>query len=215
MKIFEYLFFGVFGYVLGSILCSYFLLKFFCKKNVFKISKDQNPGTANAFMHGNFFCGVATLIFDLGKGFLPVFLAKNLLDSDNILFALIMVAPVLGHCYPIWHSFNGGKGIAVSFGVALGLAPQDYLPILLLCFFYIIFSLVIRITPHKNRSIFTYLFFGVVCSVTEPLRATSLGIALISAVIVFRHIEKYNEIAELTEVSQPQQEVLTKQKIYK
>lgn len=190
---FQYLFFAVIGYIAGSILYSYLFVKIFCGKNIFEISKDCNPGTANAFMHGNFLVGTITLIFDLAKGFLPVFWAKSVLDVTNIWFALVMIAPLLGHCFPVWHSFNGGKGIAVSFGICLGIIPYNYLPLLLLCFFYIFFSVVIKISPHKKRSIFTYFYFGVLCSISDPLSVISLGMSLISTVVIIKHIEKYKE----------------------
>lgn len=193
MKILDYFLFSLMGYVMGSILTGYILVKCFCNKNIFSVSKDHNPGTANAFVYGNFLVGTLTLIFDLAKGFIPVFWAKNALDTDNILFALVVVSPILGHCFPLWNSFDGGKGIAVSFGVGLGFVPENFIPLLLLCFFYIFFSVVIKISPHKDRSIVTYFYFGVVCALFNPLSVISLGFSLISTVVIIKHIEKYRE----------------------
>lgn len=196
MKWFEYFKFAVLGYLCGSILFGYLFPKFFCRVNVFEQSKDQNPGTANAFLYGNFFCGSLTLIFDLCKGFMPVFLANRFLGSKDLAFLLVMVAPVLGHAFPLFNGFSGGKAIAVSFGVTLGLAP-NYLPLFLLCLFYLIFSLLIKIQPHKNRSIFTYFFFSVVCAVCDPLSTTALGCILLSIIVIIKHVMKYNEKSDL------------------
>lgn len=66
-----------------------------------------------------------------------------------------MSAPALGHIFPIWHKFDGGKGIAVSFGVLLGLAP-NMLPVLTLALTYLLFSLVFKVNPHFYRLILTY-----------------------------------------------------------
>ena len=64
----------LYGYLSGSVLYARVFAKIFKKENMIENSKDKNPGTANAFMHGGFLCGVLTLVFDLLKGFLPVFL---------------------------------------------------------------------------------------------------------------------------------------------
>lgn len=129
-------------------------------KDILEGTKDQNPGTANAFMEGGFLCGVLTLLGDLAKGFLPVFCCVWLTARQRIYLpiglAFVMTAPVIGHAFPIYHRFQGGKGIAVSFGSLLGLFP-DLRPALTLAAFFILFSLVIRISPHYYRTIMTYV----------------------------------------------------------
>ena len=55
------------GYFSGSVLYARIFAKLFKKDNLIENSKDKNPGTANAFMYGGFWCGVLTLIFDLAK----------------------------------------------------------------------------------------------------------------------------------------------------
>ena len=88
-------------------------------------------------------CGICTLLLELGKGFVPVYLAKNTISPNHILFSFIMLAPVVGHAYPLYSGFKGGgKCIAVSFGSLLGLFP--YLQMgLLLAFWLLFFSLII------------------------------------------------------------------------
>ena len=63
----------IIGYLSGSILYARVFEKLFHKENMIEGSKDRNPGTANAFMRGGFWCGVLTLCCDMGKGFIPVF----------------------------------------------------------------------------------------------------------------------------------------------
>ena len=60
----------IIGYLLGSILYARVFEKLFHKENMIEGSKDRNPGTANAFMRGGFWCGVLTLCCDMGKGFI-------------------------------------------------------------------------------------------------------------------------------------------------
>ena len=61
------------GYLLGSILFANIFMDMFHEKGAIEESKDKNPGTANAFLYGGFWCGLLTLLCDMGKGFLPVF----------------------------------------------------------------------------------------------------------------------------------------------
>lgn len=118
--------FSTFGYLAGSLLFARYFSDFFCGKDVTADTPDKNPGTYNAYTYGGFWCGALTLICDLLKGFLPVFLFIRF-SGKGLGLVLVMVAPVLGHLFPIWHKFSGGKGIAVSFGVLLGIAP-DFRP---------------------------------------------------------------------------------------
>lgn len=72
-------------------------------------------------------CGTLTLICELLKGFLPVYLylrGRSPAECPAI-FALILAAPVLGHAFSVFYGFHGGKGIAVSFGCLLGLSSTE------------------------------------------------------------------------------------------
>lgn len=151
--------FIIFGYLSGSILYAGIFGHLLKHKDIIKESKDKNPGTANAFMQGGFLCGILTLVFDLLKGFLPVFLYMHFHVSEKyseLLFPLILAAPVWGHIFPVFFHFKGGKGIATTFGCLLGLFPYME-PALVLAFFFLFFSLILRVTPHYDRTIFTYI----------------------------------------------------------
>ena len=148
---FYYVCFAILGYLMGSVLFAPLFGRLFGKGDIVGRSKDRNP--ANAFIQGGIGCGLLTLLCDLGKGFLPVFLCLRLRGDRPVLelgLALVLLAPVLGHIFPLYRHFQGGKGIAATFGSLLGLTPDLY-PALTLAFFFILFSLVIRITPHFYR----------------------------------------------------------------
>ena len=66
--------------------------------------------------------GVATLLLDLGKAFLAVLLARRLVPGDYDVAVLAAVAAILGHMFPVWLRFQGGKGVASGLGVFLALA---------------------------------------------------------------------------------------------
>ena len=127
------------GYLSGSVLYAKIFGMLFKKKDIVKESRDGNPGTANAFMEGGVLCGICTLICDLLKGMLPVYLYMQSLDiqkSQGIMISLVLAAPVLGHVFSIFNNWKGGKGIATTFGCLLGLFP-DLSAALILAFFFI------------------------------------------------------------------------------
>ncbi len=174
------------GYLMGGFLFAPFWGNVLMKKDILAGSRDGNPGTANAFMQGGFWCGTLTLLCDIAKGFLPVFLClRNAEHVWGIGLALVLAAPVVGHAFPLYHRFHGGKGIATTFGCLLGLAPH-LLPALMLAFFFLLFSLVIRISPHFYRTIITYLCMAVGLLMVEESFAVKAGSCLISLVVCVR-----------------------------
>ena len=146
------------GYLSGSVLYARIFAGLFHRENMFEQSRDHNPGTANAFMYGGFWCGLLTLVCDLLKGFFPVYLfmlQRAAGQPDPLLPALVLAAPVIGHIFPLFYRFKGGKGIAVTFGCLLGLYPVLH-PFFILAFCFIFFSSILKITPHFYRTIFSF-----------------------------------------------------------
>lgn len=187
----EYLRFIIIGYVSGSVLYAYLIPKFILKIDIRENSMDGNPGTANAFINGGTLCGILVLFLELLKGFLPVWIASKFLDIENILFAGVLAAPVIGHAYPLFNIKSGGKAIAVSFGVLLGLVPRIQ-AFIFLAFFYILFSIILVINPHFFRTIITFLLFSLTCLLLEKNKSIILGCSIISSVVVHKHFLKYN-----------------------
>ena len=126
MMLTAYLFYSFFGYLSGSVLYSYLIPKYFCHVDVRTVNEDQNPGAFNAFSVAGLRIGLLCVLCDIGKGFLPVFLAahSSAVSMGSWIFALILLAPVAGHAWPFLQPAKGGKAISVSFGVLLGLLPD-------------------------------------------------------------------------------------------
>ncbi len=177
----------IMGYIMGSILFAQVFSKLF-NKNILQESKDGNPGTANAFMYGGFWCGVLTLFFELFKGAVPVCLylrGVNIQSASTAALASVIAAPVIGHIYPIFNKFHGGKGIAVTFGVLLGLVPI-WSPVLLLAFFFIFFSMIVRVSPHIHRTVVTYCCTLAAIVLTNQIRGIIAGVAIITVIVLHR-----------------------------
>ena len=186
------LFFGFLGYLSGSILFAR-LWAGLLGKEILKGSKDENPGTSNAFRYGGFLCGLGTLLGDLLKGFLPVWLYLNGPESGSaptLALALVAASPVVGHAFPVFYGFRGGKGIAVTFGVLLGLLPK-WQPFAFFAGAFLFFSLVVKVTPHFQRTIVSYLAALALLVLTSQPEETVLGFFLICCVVVLRlHMSK-------------------------
>ena len=106
------------AYLLGSVSCAIIT----CRVMGLADPREQgsgNPGATNVMRFGGKKAAVITLLGDLLKGFLPVYLA-NFLGMPPLLQALVGLAAFLGHLYPIFFGFKGGKGVATSLGVLLG-----------------------------------------------------------------------------------------------
>ncbi len=188
-KILCYIALSILGYLLGSIMFSPLIMKHFKKMDITKVSSDHNPGAANAFIYGGITCGIASLLLDMLKGFIPVFLAQNFLGSRNNFFILVMIAPVIGHAFPLYKGFHqGGKCIAVSFGTMLGLMPYFRI-VILLAFWYIFFSTIIIICPHSLRSVVTYLCFCVSIFFVTSLITIIISCLFTSLIVIIKHLK--------------------------
>lgn len=181
-----YICFIIAGYFIGSILFAPIFGNILAGKDIVCGSKDKNPGTANVFIYGGFLCGALTLLCDMAKGFLLVFLCQKYTnDYKNMMLAFVMAAPVLGHTFSIYNNFHGGKGIATTFGSLLGMAPNME-PVFTLAFFFVLFSTVIRITPHFYRTIITYLSVAIVLIFGKESLAIKAGFFLITSIVCAR-----------------------------
>ena len=81
-----------------------------------------NIGATNVLRTGNKFAAFMTLVLDIGKGAVAVLITASL-TADPVLISLAAVFSVIGHCFPIWLGFNGGKGVATGIGVIIALHP--------------------------------------------------------------------------------------------
>lgn len=194
------LLFIAFGYFFGSILFARITAKLFQKPAILQDSKDGNPGTANAFRYSGFWCGIITLFGDLLKGAIPVYLYQKFRGSFTAapaLAALVLIAPVLGHAFPAFYGFQGGKGIAVTFGCLLGLLP-NYIPLAVFAMVFILLSTVLRITPHFYRTLITYLFTLVGLFVCDCERSILIGFLIVTLTVCIRLYMSKEEKEKMT-----------------
>lgn len=188
----EPLLYSLIGYLCGSILFANVFSRIFHRSDMLERSKDHNPGTANAYQYGGFWCGTCTLCGDFLKGFLPIHLLvlRIPISEMDLAYVLALAAPVIGHAFPIFNRLRGGKGIAVTFGCLLGLFPY-MLPFDLFAAFFIFLSGVLRISPHFYRTIFAYVGTLLFLLFLRAATIVRISFFIITVTVCFRlHLSK-------------------------
>jgi glycerol-3-phosphate acyltransferase PlsY len=110
---------ALFGYVLGSIPFGMVLARVMGLGNLREIGSG-NIGATNVLRTGNKTAAALTLVFDAAKGAIAVLIARAMGGEDTAQIAGL--AAMIGHCYPIWLKFQGGKGVATFLGILLALS---------------------------------------------------------------------------------------------
>ena len=124
------------GYLAGSVPFGLLLTKLGGAGDIRSIGSG-NIGATNVLRTGRKGLALATLLFDIAKGCLPTLLAFAWLGPDIAI--AVGLGTVLGHCFPVWLRFRGGKGVATAAGVILALTPL-VVPIVLAFFIAIVWA---------------------------------------------------------------------------
>ncbi len=123
----DILFWTLVGFLLGAIPFSLLMGKLFANKDIRTVG-DGNPGGANAIKAGGLKIGIPAILLDIGKGFLPVFLAQKYGLTGWSLIPVCM-APILGHAFSPFLHFRGGKALGPTAGAWIGLVGLWVFPI--------------------------------------------------------------------------------------
>ena len=163
---------AVYSYLLGSIPFGLVLTKIFLKKDIREIGSG-NIGTTNVLRTGKKSLAVATLVLDLLKGYFSIVITFIYFENLISYSALICF---IGHIFPVWLKFKGGKGVATYLGVILALSYKFFLIFgitwLVLSFLFryaslssIISSLIVFIYSYffiNNFSLILFIFFVII-----------------------------------------------------
>ena len=119
----------MFAYLLGSVSTAIITCKVMGLPDP-RAEGSHNPGATNVYQIAGRKAAIITLLGDLLKGFIPVLIAR-VLGLDELVLAGVAMAAFMGHLYPIFYRFHGGKGVATAFGIILGINAWVALAMLL------------------------------------------------------------------------------------
>ena len=183
------------AYLLGSIPFGYLLVKIFRKQDI-RATGSGNIGATNVARSGAKGLGIATLLLDLGKALLAVKIAQHLAPGNYDIAVAAAVAAILGHVYPVWLGFRGGKGVASALGVFLALTWPSALAILG------VFIVVVAITRYVSlASIIAAAVFPIFGFWFVPFRTPIViaGFFLIPLIIIAKHHQNIRRLLSGTE----------------
>ncbi len=180
------------AYFIGSISSAIVISKLKGLEDPRKVGSG-NPGATNVLRSGDKTAAALTLVGDVFKGFLPVMIAK-IMGGGPILIALVGLAAFLGHVFPYYYNYKGGKGVATAAGVFL--AIDSLVAFFLVC----IWLAVVLVTQYSSLA-------ALVAAIAAPLLllllAPSMPNILLAAVIagflVWRHHENIERLLAGTE----------------
>ena len=145
-----------YSYLLGSIPFGLILTKIFLKKDIRQVGSG-NIGTTNVLRTGKKSLAIATLLLDLLKGYCSVYITLLYFESYTSFSALFSF---IGHIFPIWLKFKGGKGVATYLGIILSLSYKFFL---IFGFFWLVLSYLFRLASLSSMIssliIFVYAYF--------------------------------------------------------
>jgi len=177
------------AYLLGSVSFAVLVSKLMGLPNPHSYGS-KNPGATNVLRTGNKKAAILTLLGDSLKGFVAVMLAKWILQEQAEpawFIGGVALAVFLGHVFPIWHGFQGGKGVATAAGVlfgihwALGLAA---LSTWLIMAFFFRYSSLAALTTAIFAPLFAYLMFFLQQTISQ---ISCVAVLMIGIVLIWRH----------------------------
>ncbi len=181
------------AYLFGAIPTGLLLTRWFGKEDIRKVGSG-NIGATNVYRVAGRKLGIITLIGDCLKGVIPVVLAQQAFDLSGTSLALVALAVFVGHCFPVYLGFKGGKGVATALGIFLVLSPPAVLTVLVVFILFLwrwryislaSIAAAVAIVPA------VYLTTGSVSTFTVTLA--------IATIIIWRHKENIDRLRNGTE----------------
>jgi glycerol-3-phosphate acyltransferase PlsY len=172
--------FSVFAYLLGSISSAIITCKLMGLQDP-RTTGSRNPGATNVLRLGGKKAAIITLFGDMLKGLVPVLIAAQF-GVDNMTLALVGFFAFLGHIFPLYYGFKGGKGVATYFGVILGINWQVGLVALLI---WLTVALLLKISS-LSALVSMFLTPFVMWNFTHSVELTT-AVIVMSMIAFWRH----------------------------
>jgi glycerol-3-phosphate acyltransferase PlsY len=183
------------AYLLGSIPFGYLLVRIFRHEDI-RAHGSGNIGATNVARSGAKGLGVATLLLDLGKAYAGVMIARHVGAGNYDIEVAAAVAAVVGHVFPVWLGFRGGKGVASALGVFLALTWPSGLAIFLV--FVVVFAMTRYVSLASIAGSATFPLFGFYF-VRPWTHMVVFGFLFIPLLVIVKHHENIRRLLSGTE----------------
>ncbi len=183
------------AYLLGSIPFGLILAKLFGGRDVRKTGSG-NIGATNVARVAGPLAGILTLILDAGKGAVAVLLAAHLSNDSARWMMIAALAALVGHCFPIWLKFKGGKGVATAAGVFLVLCPPAFLGSVILFILVVAFWRYVSLASVSAAAAMPLLLYFLWAPHHAPPLVITFGALAAALLIVYKHDANIQRLVE-------------------
>jgi acyl phosphate:glycerol-3-phosphate acyltransferase len=174
------------SYLLGSIPFGVILAKFLGGADVRKAGSG-NIGATNVARVAGPAAGVLTLLLDAAKGWFAVWLAARVMHGETGFLVAAGFFALLGHCFPVWLRFRGGKGVATAAGAFAALCPEAMIAALILFALVVWFWRYVSLGSLAAAATIPLFVYFLWAPHFAPPNVVTLGSLAISAVVIFQH----------------------------
>ncbi len=186
------------AYLLGSIPFGLLLAKLFGGGDVRKAGSG-NIGATNVARVVGPLAGILTLLFDTAKGAAAVWLAARITGDNATWMMIAAFAVLLGHCFPVWLKFKGGKGVATAFGVFLALAPPAAVSAALLFIIVVAYWRYVSLGSVAAAAAMPLLIYFLWAPRHAPPVIVDVGTLAIALLVIYKHDGNLQRLVEGTE----------------
>lgn len=170
------------AYLIGGLPFGYWFVRF-SKGQDIRTMGSGNIGATNVHRSSGTKAGLIVLALDILKGFFALTVAAIITDNATLGLAAATVAVMLGHCYPVFLGFKGGKAVACFVGAALYLAPSALLVTLVIFVAIVVMSKYISLASILSALLFPVVYWAI----ERPVRELLIATVVAALIIVYRH----------------------------
>jgi glycerol-3-phosphate acyltransferase PlsY len=174
------------AYLLGSIPFGLILGKIFGSGDV-RTEGSGNIGATNVARVAGPLAGILTLLLDGAKGAAAVLLAERYSNGSAMWMIIAGLAALIGHCFPVWLKFKGGKGVATAAGVYLALSPLAFLAGLILFILVVGFWRYVSLGSISAAAAMPMLLYFLWAPHHAPPPVITFGALAVATLIVYKH----------------------------
>ena len=183
------------AYFLGSIPFGLILTSAFGRGDVRKVGSG-NIGATNVARAAGVAAGLLTLALDVAKGAAAVLLAEKLSNESATWMMIAGLAALIGHCFPVWLKFKGGKGVATAMGVFLVLSPLACLAASILFALVVVFWRYVSLCSVSAAAAMPLLIYFLWAPHHAPPLAIMFGAVAAALLIIYKHRGNLQRLVE-------------------